>query len=59
MAANCEPCLEKAVQGLVETRVDDRDIRRAVEIGQAVKDRAVARAAEALESALPAVGQAA
>jgi len=39
MAANCEPCLNMVVPNLLETGVPDSEIRRAVEIGQYVKDR--------------------
>ena len=39
MAANCEPCLNKAIPELIEAGVSEADIRRAVEIGQFVKDR--------------------
>jgi hypothetical protein len=38
MAAGCEPCLNQAIPGLIEAGVADADIRRAVEIGQFVKD---------------------
>jgi len=40
MAAGCEPCLNQAIPGLIESGVSDADIRRAVEIGQAVKEMA-------------------
>jgi len=40
MAANCEWCLSQSVPNLIEAGVADADIRRAVEIGQAVRDRA-------------------
>lgn len=39
MAANCEPCLNKIVPDLIEAGVNEADIRRAVEIGQFVKDK--------------------
>ncbi len=39
MAANCEPCLNKLVPDLIEAGVSDTDIRKAVEIGQFVKDK--------------------
>ena len=42
MAANCEPCLNKIVPELIESGIHERDIRRAVEIGQFVKDRPAA-----------------
>lgn len=49
MAANCEPCLNKVVPDLKEAGVDDADIRRAVEIGQFVKDRPAAIMKEAAD----------
>jgi hypothetical protein len=42
MAANCEPCLNKAIPDLIEAGVAAPDIRTAVEIGQYVKDRPAA-----------------
>ena len=39
MAASCEPCLNMVVPNLIEVGVPDAEIRRAVEIGQYVKDR--------------------
>jgi AhpD family alkylhydroperoxidase len=39
MAANCEPCLNMVIPNLIEIGVPDAQIRRAVEIGQCVKDR--------------------
>ena len=39
MAANCEPCLNKIVPDLMEAGVAEADIRKAVEIGQFVKDK--------------------
>ena len=42
MAANCEPCLNKIVADLKEAGVGTNDIRRAVEIGQFVKDKPAA-----------------
>jgi AhpD family alkylhydroperoxidase len=39
MAANCEPCLNMVIPNLMEIGVPDAEIRRAVEIGQSVKDR--------------------
>jgi alkylhydroperoxidase/carboxymuconolactone decarboxylase family protein YurZ len=39
MAANCEPCLNKVIPDLIEAGVPDNDIRRALEIGQSVKDQ--------------------
>jgi hypothetical protein len=38
MAAGCEPCLNQAIPGLIESGLADADIRRAVEIGQSVKE---------------------
>lgn len=40
VAAGCEPCLNSVVPKLIEARVPDGDIRKAVEIGQGIKDRA-------------------
>ncbi|GAB4351773.1 MAG: hypothetical protein Kow0099_35940 [Candidatus Abyssubacteria bacterium] len=40
MTANCEPCLNKIVPDLIEARVSESDIRRAVKIGQFVKNKA-------------------
>jgi len=39
MAAGCEPCLNMAIPNLIEVGVSNAEIRRAVEIGQQVKDR--------------------
>jgi len=39
MAANCEPCLNRIVPDLIEAGVAETDIRKAVEIGQFVKDK--------------------
>jgi len=39
MAAGCEPCLNMVIPNLMEIGVPDAEIRRAVEIGQSVKDR--------------------
>ena len=39
MAASCEPCLNMVIPNLIEVGVPDTEIRRAVEIGQCVKDR--------------------
>ena len=41
MAANCEPCLNKVVPDLINAGVAEADIRKAVEIGQFVKDKPV------------------
>ena len=47
MAANCEPCLNKVVPDLIEAGVAEADIRKAVEIGQFVKDKPAAIMKEA------------
>jgi alkylhydroperoxidase/carboxymuconolactone decarboxylase family protein YurZ len=39
MAANCEPCLNTVIPNLIEVGVPEKEIRKAVEIGQYVKDR--------------------
>jgi AhpD family alkylhydroperoxidase len=39
MAASCEPCLNMVIPNLIEVGVPHAEIRRAVEIGQRVKDR--------------------
>lgn len=39
MAASCEPCLNKVIPDLIEAKACDEDIRRALEIGQFVKDQ--------------------
>jgi AhpD family alkylhydroperoxidase len=39
MATGCEPCLNMVIPNLIEVGVPDAEIRRAVEIGQYVKDR--------------------
>jgi len=49
MAANCEPCLNKAIPDLIEAGVSEADIRQAVEIGQFVKDRPAAIMKEAAD----------
>jgi hypothetical protein len=49
MAANCEPCLNKVVPSLIEAGVSLADIRSAVSIGQAVKDRPAAIMKEAAD----------
>ncbi|UCH23749.1 MAG: carboxymuconolactone decarboxylase family protein [Deltaproteobacteria bacterium] len=49
MAANCEPCLNKVVPDLLEAGVAEADIRRAVEIGQFVKDKPAAIMKEAAD----------
>ncbi len=50
MAANCEMCLNKIVPDLVEAGVAEADIRRAVEIGQFVKDKPAAIMKEAADA---------
>ncbi len=50
MAANCEPCLNKIVPDLMEAGVAEADIRRAVEIGQFVKDKPAAIMKEAADA---------
>ena len=50
MAANCEPCLNKIVPDLLEAGVAEADIRRAVEIGQFVKDKPAAVMKEAADT---------
>lgn len=49
MAANCEPCLNKIVPDLKDAGVAATDIRKAVEIGQFVKDRPAAIMKEAAD----------
>ena len=49
MAAGCEPCLNKVVPGLIEAGVAEADIRKAVEIGQAARDRSASIMKEAAE----------
>ena len=49
MAANCEPCLNKVVPDLLAAGVAEADIRRAVEIGQFVKDKPAAIMKEAAD----------
>ena len=49
MAANCEPCLNKIVPDLIEAGVAEADIRKAVEIGQFVKDKPAAIMKEAAD----------
>jgi len=50
MAANCEPCLNKIVPDLIEAGVAESDIRKAVEIGQFVKDKPAAIMKEAADA---------
>jgi alkylhydroperoxidase/carboxymuconolactone decarboxylase family protein YurZ len=49
MAANCEPCLNKIVPDLIEAGVIEADIRKAIEIGQFVKDKPAAIMKEAAD----------
>ena len=49
MAANCEPCLNKIVPDLKEAGVAPADIRKAVEIGQFVKEQPAAIMKEAAD----------
>ncbi len=49
MAANCEPCLNKVVPDLLAAGVAESDIRKAVEIGQFVKDKPAAIMKEAAD----------
>lgn len=46
LAAGCEPCLNSIVPRLIESGVADADIRKALEIGQGIKDRAAANMRE-------------
>lgn len=39
MAANCEFCINKVVPDLLEAGVSETDLRKAVEIGQFIKDK--------------------
>ncbi len=50
MAANCEPCLNKVVPDLIAAGVAEADIRKAVEIGQFVKDKPAAIMKEAADA---------
>ncbi len=50
MAANCEPCLNKVVPDLIEAGVAEADIRKAVEIGQFVKNKPAAIMKEAADA---------
>jgi len=42
MAANCEFCLNKIIPDLIEAGVSETDMRKAVEIGQFIKDKPAA-----------------
>jgi len=50
MAANREPCLNRVVPDLIEAGVAEADIRKAVEIGQFVKDKPAAIMKEAADA---------
>ncbi len=50
MAANCEPCINKIVPDLIEAGVSVPDIRKAVEIGQYVKDKPASLMKEAADA---------
>ena len=50
MAANCEPCLNKIVPDLIEAGIIEKDIQRAVEIGQFVKDKPASLMKEAADA---------
>jgi len=50
MAANCEPCLNKIVPDLIEAGVIEKDIQRAVEIAQFVKDKPASIMKEAADA---------
>ncbi len=49
MGANCEYCLNRVVPELIEAGVSETDMRRAVEIGQFVKDKPAAVMKEAAD----------
>jgi len=49
VAAGCEPCLNSVIPKLIEAGVHGADIRRAVEIGQDIKDRAAINIKEAAD----------
>ncbi|MBI4830484.1 MAG: carboxymuconolactone decarboxylase family protein [Candidatus Lindowbacteria bacterium] len=49
MGANCEYCLNRIVPDLIEAGVSETDMRRAVEIGQFVKDKPAAVMKEAAD----------
>jgi AhpD family alkylhydroperoxidase len=49
MAASCEPCLNMVIPNLIEVGVPEVEIRRAVEIGQYVKDREADKMREAAD----------
>jgi alkylhydroperoxidase/carboxymuconolactone decarboxylase family protein YurZ len=49
MAANCEFCLNKVIPDLIEAGVSMTELRRAVEIGQFIKDKPAAIMKEAAD----------
>ncbi len=49
VATGCEPCLNSVIPKLIEARVHEADIRKAVEIGQGIKDRAATLIKEAAD----------
>ena len=49
MAANCEFCLNKVIPDLIEAGVSETDLRKAVEIGQFIKDKPTAIMKEAAD----------
>ena len=49
IAANCEFCLNKIIPDLIEVGVTETELRRAVEIGQYVKDKPAAIMKEAAD----------
>jgi len=49
MAANCEFCLNKVIPDLIEAGVSETDLRKAVEIGQYIKDKPAAIMKEAAD----------
>jgi len=50
MAANCEPCLNKIVPDLIAAGVIEKDIQKAVEIAQFVKDKPASLMKEAADA---------
>ena len=50
MAANCEFCLNRVIPDLIEVGVSETDMRRAVEIGQFIKDKPAAIMKEAADT---------
>jgi alkylhydroperoxidase/carboxymuconolactone decarboxylase family protein YurZ len=49
MAANCEFCLNKVIPDLIEAGVSESDMRKAVEVGQFIKDKPAAIMKEAAD----------